>query len=160
LSYFHFENKIMRIARPKISGGLRDSNDQLGLANSVLTSTGSEVLWAAMSNTPSESANIGLSSYRVSAEGAIGSLVVIQSYNSDGIAVNRQTVTIPTSNVTLSSVLAGYAQTWVAAKITSVSLSNFFIVESDGTVAPGSGSQKIVIGDYSLDPIVINPGEL
>jgi hypothetical protein len=62
--------------------------------------------------------------------------------------------------VTLSSVLAGYAQTWVAAKITSVSLSNFFIVESDGTVAPGSGSQKIVIGDYSLDPIVINPGEL
>jgi hypothetical protein len=42
----------MRIDQPRIFGGMRDSNNQLGIANSVLISTGSEILWSSVNAAP------------------------------------------------------------------------------------------------------------
>jgi len=109
----------------------------------------------------SSSATVAFTNILVaSASASAASTVVIQSYNSAGIAVDRQTITIPVRSIgsgsTLSSLLTGYASTWVAAKITDVSGANFYIVESTGTVVASTGAQVIAVGDYSTDPITIN----
>jgi len=135
-----------------VIGALNDNSFFPSSAGSVSSGGGSS---------SSSSATVAFTNILVaSASASAASIVVIQSYNSAGIAVDRQTITIPVRSIgsgsTLSSLLTGYASTWVAAKITDVSGANFYIVESTGTVVASTGAQVIAVGDYSTDPITIN----
>jgi hypothetical protein len=132
------------------------------------SSSGSSVYNTTTNNTTTNTtSNVGTAAvvafnniYVASVSTSAVSYAVVQSYNASGLAVNRQTITIPVRAIapgsSLSSLLTSWASTWVAAKITSVTNSNFYIVESTGTVGAEAGAQVIAVGDYSTDPITIN----